>query len=616
MKNTYTNFKPSWLLSLMLLIFSIACNDDEGSSLNPAFDVSTNTLDLGNITVKTTAIKSMSVTASDLTEDVIITVSGDAFSISDDQNGTFTNSLTIPAVDANTAGTVSVFVRFESETTGDITGSLKITSEIGEFTVTLSGTVETEKDPSLDVSSTTLDFEDIESGTSAIKFVTITAADLTENIVVTVTGNGFSIADTEDGSYGNSIAILASAINGAGTASVFVKFSSSSTGDFEGELTIISELDADKKVALSGSVFENAEASLEVSAEAVTFSAEPNTAATKFINISADNLTEDLTVTVSGNAFTISDAEDGTFGSDLALAAADLNGSAEATPVYIKFSPTDIGTFEETLTISSTELDPGKTVALNGTATAGTLYFVENFDYDADAITPAGTQEEWFALTDPDTEGWYHYANTISPMTLTEGLTFTGYPGSGIGKAFDLSGAAGGPGAFRDATVEDLSNPTKDFYYAAMVNLTSVTATGFGGPFANILADDGVGGVSWRTRFNVRVDGNDATKWQLSARKDLASAAVYSETSYNNGETYVVVYKQSPATGDVSLYVFNQADGIPATEPVVPDAISKEVVTEMTPIGFILRNWNNVGDGSKIDGLRIADSWATLFRNE
>src|SRR5215203_4861727 len=95
--------------------------------------------------------------------------------------------------------------------------------------------------------------------------------------------------------------------------------------------------------------------------------------------------------------------------------------------------------------------------------------------------------------------GWTAHSGTgTNALSTTAGLTYAGYPGSGIGNAV-LVGNAGGEDA--NTTFANQNTNGQDVYYAFMVNVTDAAAAKTGDYFFHIGSP---GGATW-TAFAARV---------------------------------------------------------------------------------------------------------------
>ena len=109
-------------------------------------------------------------------------------------------------------------------------------------------------DPRIRASTESVSFGEIEAGETAARSFTITARDLTDDVEVALSGEGFSISLSASSGFGTSVSIPADDINGD-EVTVYLQFSSSTEGESTGSVTITSELGS-ITIGLSGTVAE------------------------------------------------------------------------------------------------------------------------------------------------------------------------------------------------------------------------------------------------------------------------------------------------------------------------------------------------------------------------
>ena len=127
------NFKWFLIAFASLLLASCSDGDDETSStpsLDPRFSVSTDPINFGELTIDTSVVKTLGITARDLSQDVKIATSGTGFSLSPSEDGTYDSTLMITASSLN-GNEVKVYAKFTGTSIGEFSGKLLITSELG-----------------------------------------------------------------------------------------------------------------------------------------------------------------------------------------------------------------------------------------------------------------------------------------------------------------------------------------------------------------------------------------------------------------------------------------------------------------------------------------------------
>ena len=201
---------------------------------------------------------------------------------------------------------------------------------------------------------------------------------------------------------------------------------------------------------------------------------------------------------------------------------------------------------------------------------------VENFDYPNGALLTAN--------------GWTAHSGAGSqPIDVTNGLSFTGYAGSGIGGAANL-----------DNTGEDdnksFTSQTEGVIYAAFIVQTqSSNSVGY---FFHLSSDPlNTSAMISRVWVNATGDG-------LAIGSSTPSASAY--TSITPGTPTLVVVKYDIATKISSLFVFSS---FPSSEPGTPNATFTETASPIN-IGTVALRQYNSSQRMIVDGIRVAKTWA------
>ncbi len=220
------------------------------------------------------------------------------------------------------------------------------------------------------------------------------------------------------------------------------------------------------------------------------------------------------------------------------------------------------------------------------------LPFVEDFDFTANEnLTIHGWTAHSGAGTQPQTVG--------SP-----GLTFSGYPSSGVGNA-----------AFLDNNGEDthrlFETVTSGAVYMAFMVKVDAASTGY---FIHFTPNPH-NTFDFRGRVWIQSSGSNLA-FKLSYASSDTTATPY---NYLIGETYLCVVKYEVVSGTlndiVSLYVFSGSDPFPSTEPVTPTIgpiTNGTTSADIDPGSVSLRQFN-ASQNIVIDGIRIATSWETAL---
>ena len=221
------------------------------------------------------------------------------------------------------------------------------------------------------------------------------------------------------------------------------------------------------------------------------------------------------------------------------------------------------------------------------------LLFEENFDY------PAGTN-----LTD---DGWTAHsgAGTSPIQVVAPGLTYTGYPGSGIGNAAALVGSG------EDVNRNFTEQSSGTIYGAFMVNVSAATA---GGTYFFHLAETDIASNVFVGKVFVQSSDSNIT---FGVSKRSSSTPTYASIVSDYDTTYLVIvkYEIMPGSDDdeASLFVFSEPN-IPSTEPGTP-LIGPVTDTSQDPsnIGSVALRQGSGGPDLNIDGIRIGTTWGSII---
>ena len=204
---------------------------------------------------------------------------------------------------------------------------------------------------------------------------------------------------------------------------------------------------------------------------------------------------------------------------------------------------------------------------------------VENFDY---TIGSKLTDNGWTA----------HSGEGTQPITVTAGLDYSGYLGSGIGGA-----------ALVDNNGEDVSKTmavvtSGTLYSAFLVNVTSGTA----GYFYHL------GGIPSLFAARVWVKPS-ATTGKINFGISNSSTADYSTTDFDLATTYLFIIKYDiSTTGDASLWVINS--GLPETEFDAGTPLLTTTGDGQASIDRVCLRQYNTSQNMSVDAIRLATTWA------
>lgn len=190
----------------------------------------------------------------------------------------------------------------------------------------------------------------------------------------------------------------------------------------------------------------------------------------------------------------------------------------------------------------------------------------------------------------------------VLPATISAtGLTYTGYPSSGIGNKASV-GTTG-----EDVTKTFTAISSGSIYTAAMIN---VTASQIGGDYSIALNSASAASPAFAARVWIRKDPS-STNFALGVAKS-SGAPVYSSFDYSVGTTYLIVLKYTivaGATNDtVSLFVNPVLTGI---EPVATLTATDLTAADPASItGVSLRQGTSgVSAALFVDGIRVGSTW-------
>jgi hypothetical protein len=228
----------------------------------------------------------------------------------------------------------------------------------------------------------------------------------------------------------------------------------------------------------------------------------------------------------------------------------------------------------------------------------------ENFEY------PSGGPGDSIGA-----HGWVWFsgvANTV--LVSTPGLSYAGYPLSGIGNAASLT--TNGNDQYKSMTSSaDTGNATA-VYGSCMANITSAQRPG--DYFFAFLPSSSTSFFSGRV--SVRLNGGVLEFGLTKASQPDTNTMVW-VTGYSLNTTYVIVLKykfvSGPNNDEVSLYVFPA--GLPATEPlptIGPQSFST-TSGDANNIGrFALRQgMASRGPNVIVDGIIVSLSWPSNVVN-
>jgi len=360
---------------------------------------------------------------------------------------------------------------------------------------------------------------------------------------------------------------------------------------------------------------DNATATITLDPASLSFGdvAKGGTSTAKSFTITSAGLTNDVTVTAP-TYYTVARSESDTYTSSLTISKADA--TAGVITVYVKFAPNsgNNGAIANTISVTSTDA-AAKTVAVTGNETGNVstaLLLAENFEYgSSDALDiAAASSSAWATHSTASTGG--PTAPEMNPDYSATGLTYAGYPGSGVGGAmafiFGSSGTNDGD-VNRKFTKIDA---TQTFYMSCLLNLSAAKS----GDYFLHLGPNDIGNT-FAARFSARANG---AGWSFGFAK-TTEAATTDGTVLDFNKTYLVVFKIEYSTATttddvVSVYLYDGT--IPTSESdTYKAAILSIGATKNDGVsanyGSVAIRQSGNGPTGKIDGIRVAKNWADLF---
>ncbi len=228
-------------------------------------------------------------------------------------------------------------------------------------------------------------------------------------------------------------------------------------------------------------------------------------------------------------------------------------------------------------------------------AYAQTPLAVEDFDLAAGQLLTAN--------------GWTAHsgAGTNALAVVSPGLTYNGYPSSGVGNAVGFT--TSGEDAHKTFAVQTSGS----VYAAFMVRFTEASTDVVGGYYFH-LSPDPIG-TNFRGRVFVKRNAENQLAFGLSKAGTTEATVAYSPFSYALNTTYLIVLKYTivdGATNDtVSMYV---NPTLPGNEPATATVTAIDTTaTDIAPGSYAIRQGTTATHpAGAFDGLRIGTSWASV----
>jgi len=223
---------------------------------------------------------------------------------------------------------------------------------------------------------------------------------------------------------------------------------------------------------------------------------------------------------------------------------------------------------------------------------SGQILMTENFDY------PAGDSL--------GAHGWVSFSGGATNVlsVATPGLTYSGYPLSGIGNSALVQRT--GQDAYKQFS--GTGDSTGNVYVSFMLRVDSTAATG--DYFFALLPDNST------SNYTGRFYAKDTTGGFRLGLAKSTNPIVYAAPVYSYGTTYLVVIKYTFVDGasndEVSLFVFSGA--VPGTEPSPLVGPVTQAIGDAPNIRRVALRQGTASNAPVllIDGIRVFKTWGNL----
>lgn len=222
-----------------------------------------------------------------------------------------------------------------------------------------------------------------------------------------------------------------------------------------------------------------------------------------------------------------------------------------------------------------------------------TPLFVEDFNYTSGTLLNAN--------------GWSTHsgAGTNAIPVAASGLTFAGYPSSGVGNSASLTTTG------EDVNRTFATQTTGSVYMAAMINVTASQTTG---DYFLHFVDGPIAGNQFKARLFVKKDPA-TTNYAIGIQKSSTINTQYTGFTFAPGTTVLVVIKYTivaGATNDTVTLFVNPTLGGAEPAPTLTATLGTDA--DATDIrGVALRQGTAANAATVIvDGIRIGTSWASV----
>ena len=204
--------------------------------------------------------------------------------------------------------------------------------------------------------------------------------------------------------------------------------------------------------------------------------------------------------------------------------------------------------------------------------------------------------------------GWIaHSGSGTNPFSTTSGLTYAGFPGSGIANAALVNNLNGEDD---NITFTNQNTNGQSIYYSCLVNVTESAATKTGEYFLHIGTPGGATFTSFAARVFARV-----TVSGVNFGLSNTSTATYGTTNFAKNTTYLLIVKYTIVTGagfdPTSLWII--PSGVPVSELTAgtPEVINISTNGVDAVNTIALRQAANTPQ-TVVDGIRVGKTWTSV----
>ena len=397
----------------------------EANSLPPSLTTSVSSIDFGDVYVGNSNILSYTLTGENLTSSTVYvgaTVTGN-YQVSLSSSSGFQDYISI----APSGGTINttIYVKFSVSSTG--TFSTNIANDGGGATTKNVAVTGKGVEQIIEVSPTTLNFGEVETGTSVVMNYNLTGSNLSNDITITAPSSFYKVSLSETSGFASYIIVPET--NGSVDETIYVQFTPTAQTTYSGNVTNVSSGATSKNIAVTGTGVGTV-ATINTSTSSIDYGNVPvESIRVSHYSLSWNNIgkSDDITITCP-TGYKVSSDLLGIYTSTLVYSPSGSTGHAR---IYIKFYPTTETTYSGNIENSC----PGattKNVAVTGVGVIPVIS-VDPLYYDFEDVQVGETAESSYTLT-----GEYTYGN----ITITAPTDYKISETSGSGFVSTLNVAA------------------------------------------------------------------------------------------------------------------------------------------------------------------------------